>query len=115
LEVAVRWFNRYGVAIVFLSRLIPGFRTIVSFPAKAVKMPLAKFVAFTTAGCILWNGLLIYVGVFLGARWREVAGVSHYLIIAAVATAIVALFVFLVIRRRRRSAGPVSAEAKTSM
>ena len=98
-----------------LSRLVPSFRTIVSFPAGAVKMPLSKFIAYTAAGCLVWNGLLIYVGVFLGARWREVAGVSHYLIIAAMATAIGGLFVFLVIRRKRRSAGPVSAEAKTSM
>lgn len=115
LGFVVRWFNRYGGAIVFLSRLVPGFRTIVSFPAGAVKMPLTKFIAYTTVGCLVWNGLLIYVGVFLGARWREVAGVAHYLIIAAVATAIVALFVFLVIRRKRRSAGSVSAETKTSM
>ena len=71
LGVVVRWFSRYGGAIVFLSRLVPGFRTIVSFPAGAVKMPLPKFIAYSTVGCLVWNGLLIYVGVFLGARWRE--------------------------------------------
>jgi membrane protein DedA with SNARE-associated domain len=103
LEVAVRWFNRYGSALVFLGRLVPGFRTIVSFPAGAVRMPLAKFVAFTTAGCLMWNGVLIYVGVFLGKRWREVAGVSHYLIIGAVAAVIVALTMLLVWRRKRCS------------
>jgi membrane protein DedA with SNARE-associated domain len=52
----------------------------------------------------VWNGLLIYVGVFLGARWREVAGVAHYLIIGAVVSAVVAFAVFLVMRRKRRAA-----------
>jgi membrane protein DedA with SNARE-associated domain len=106
LEVAVRWFSKYGAIIVLLSRLIPGFRTIVSFPAGAVKMPLAKFVAYTTIGCLIWNSVLIYVGIFLGKRWREVAGVSHYLIYAAVAGAIVLLIVFFVRRRSRKTSLP---------
>jgi membrane protein DedA with SNARE-associated domain len=106
LEVAVRWFSKYGAIIVLLSRLIPGFRTIVSFPAGAVKMPLAKFVAYTTIGCLIWNSVLIYVGIFLGKRWREVAGVSQYLIYAAAAGAIVLLIVFFVRRRSRKTSHP---------
>ena len=106
LGVVVRWFNRYGGAIVFLSRLVPGFRTIVSFPAGAVKMPLAKFVAYTTAGCLVWNGLLIYVGVFLGARWREVAGVAHYLIIGTVVSAVVAFAVLIIVLVKQLVSAP---------
>ena len=101
LEVAAGWFSRYGSAMVFLGRFVPGFRTIVSFPAGAVRMSLTKFVVFTTAGCLLWNVLLIYIGVFLGEQWREVAGISHYLIIAAVAAAVVIVAVFLIFRRNR--------------
>jgi membrane protein DedA with SNARE-associated domain len=105
LETAVHWFGRYGAVVVFFSRLIPGFRTIVSFPAGAVKMPLAKFIAYTTAGCILWNGLLIYVGYWLGSKWAEVAGVSHNLIIAAVAAIVVGFVVFFVWYRIRAGRG----------
>ena len=101
LETAVHWFGRYGAVVVFFSRLIPGFRTIVSFPAGAVKMPLAKFVVYTTGGCLLWNGLLIYVGYWLGSKWAEVAGVSHNLIIAAVAAVAVGFVVLLIWHRRR--------------
>ncbi len=103
LDVAAGWFNKYGAVMVLFSRLVPGFRTLVSFPAGAVKMPLAKFIAYTTAGCLMWNALLIYVGVFLGERWREVAAVSHYLIIGAVAAMLV-IVVFWVIRRKKRRA-----------
>ena len=101
LKVAAGWFTKYGAVMVFVGRLIPGFRTIISFPAGAVKMNLAKFFAYTAAGCILWNGLLIYVGYYLRTNWDTVANVSHYLIIAVVAISLVVVAVYLVIRKRR--------------
>ncbi len=102
-DTAAGWFSRHGSIVVFLSRLVPGFRTIVSFPAGAIKMPITKFVAYTTVGCLIWNGLLIYFGYFLGSQWTEVAGISHYLIIVAVA-AFIALFLGFLIWRKRNSA-----------
>jgi membrane protein DedA with SNARE-associated domain len=99
LTVAVRWFDRYGAVVVFFSRLIPLFRTIVSFPAGAVKMPLTKFILYTAAGCLVWNAALIYVGYWLGSKWNEVAGVSHDLIIVVVVGVVVAFVVFLVWHR----------------
>jgi membrane protein DedA with SNARE-associated domain len=98
-EVAAGWFNKHGAIVVFLSRLIPGFRTIVSFPAGAAKMSLAKFVAYTTAGCLVWNGLLIYFGYFLGLQWTQVASVSHYLIIVVIVVLVAAFVGYLVLWR----------------
>jgi len=87
--------------MVFAARLVPVFRTIISFPAGAVRMPLAKFATYTITGCVIWNTLLIYVGYYLGNNWTEVADVAHYLVIVAI-IAFVALAAFLIIRRRRR-------------
>jgi len=101
LEAAEKWFSKYGSLMVFISRLIPGFRTTFSFPAGAVQMPLKKFIAFTTAGCFLWNAILIYLGWYLGKNWTRVAGVSRYLILVAVAAAVIAIAVYLFIRRRK--------------
>jgi membrane protein DedA with SNARE-associated domain len=101
IETAERWFNKYGSAAVLLSRLIPGFRTMISFPAGAVKMPLAKFIIYTTAGCLVWSALLIYVGDYVGANWREIAGISHYIIIGFLTAMFIALVVFLIRRRRK--------------
>lgn len=100
LKIAASWFNKNGASMVFFSRLIPGFRTIVSFPAGAVRMKLPKFIVFTTAGCIVWNVILIYVGYYLGKNWAEVAGISRYLILASV-VGILVLLVILLIRRKR--------------
>ena len=101
LKIAAGYFNKYGSAMVFFGRLIPAVRTLISFPAGAVRMPLAKFLVYTVAGCVLWNCLLIYVGYYLGGNWEEVADVSHYLIIAVVAT-VVTVFVVYLVRRRKR-------------
>jgi len=101
LQIAATWFTKYGSLMVFIARLIPGLRTIISFPAGAVKMQMAKFLAFTIAGCLIWNTVLIYVGYYLGKNWHEVAAFSQYLTIA-VAAALLALAIAYLIRRRHR-------------
>ena len=101
LEAAEKWFNKHGSLMVFISRLAPGFRTTFSFPAGAVQMPLKKFIALTTAGCFLWNGVLVYLGWYLGENWALVAGVSRYLILAAVAVAAISILAYLIIRQRK--------------
>jgi len=101
LETAEKWFNKYGTLSVFLSRMIPGFRTLVSFPAGALRMSLLKFITFTIAGCLIWNSVLIYIGLYLGTNWREVAGISHYLIIGLLAAILVAFIAFLIARKKR--------------
>jgi membrane protein DedA with SNARE-associated domain len=102
LKVAGQWFQKYGSAAIFLARLVPGLRTLISFPAGAAKMPIVKFLAYTTVGCVVWNGLLIYVGYYLGANWTEVAGVSHYVLIGVVVAFAGSVLAYFVYRRRRR-------------
>lgn len=104
LKVAGNYFTRYGSIMVFVGRLIPIVRTLISFPAGAVKMPLSKFVAYTVAGCVLWNSILLYVGFYLGSRWQEVANVSHYLVIAVAAIAVALFVAFLIWRRKNKRA-----------
>lgn len=101
LEVAEKWFLKYGNFIVFISRIIPGFRTTLSFPAGAAKMSMKKFLAFTTAGCFLWNIILIYLGLYLGQNWKQVAGYTRYIIIVAVVAVIIIVAVYLARRRNK--------------
>lgn len=109
LKYADKWFDRYGSVMVLLGRLIPGIRTLISFPAGAAKMPLTKFLVFTTAGCVLWNTILIYIGYYLGSNWTEVAGVSHYIIIAVVAGLLAAFVLYKIIRRRKKKAAQATS------
>lgn len=102
MQTVERWFTKHGAPIVFLSRLIPLFRTLISFPAGAVKMPLSRFLTYTTAGCLIWNTILVAIGLYVGDNWREVTGVVHYLIIIVAIVAVVVLVLWW-IRRRNRS------------
>lgn len=100
METAKSLFSRYDEAVIF-TRMVPGFRTIVSFPAGAVKMPLRKFVVYTTVGCTAWNLVLVGAGFYLGSNWTEIAGVSRYAIMSTV-VAILILIVLVLVRRRNR-------------
>jgi membrane protein DedA with SNARE-associated domain len=103
LTTAGRWFDRYGSAVVFLGRFVPGFRTLISFPAGAAKMKLGRFLAYTLAGCLIWNAVLIYIGYYLGVNYTAVAGISHYLIIATLMAFVALVVVYVMYRRRKRS------------
>ncbi len=69
-----RWFNRHGVAVVFWGRIIPGVRTFVSLPAGIELMPQPLFLAWTTAGSLVWLLILTLAGKALGAGYAQVAG-----------------------------------------
>ena len=67
-----RWFSRYGTALVFWGRLIPGIRTLISVPAGIELMPLAPFLIWTTAGSAIWTLLLTLAGMVLGEGYSSV-------------------------------------------
>ncbi|WP_320676009.1 DedA family protein [Prochlorococcus sp. MIT 1300] len=67
-----RWFARYGSALVFWGRLVPGIRTLISVPAGIEIMPLAPFLIWTTAGTLIWTLLLTFAGYVLGASYMNV-------------------------------------------
>ena len=115
LKVAAGWFARHGAIMVFLGRLVPGFRTIISFPAGAVRMSLPKFLLYTFAGCVIWNILLIYVGYYLGINWKAVADVAHYIIIVTVVVLVLATAAYLIVRRNRRKKAQQSQFVKYVM
>lgn len=72
IEAADRFFEKYGSATVFFGRLLPIVRTFISFPAGVTRMPLAKFIAFSTAGAVPWSIALVYAGMVLGANWVQI-------------------------------------------
>jgi membrane protein DedA with SNARE-associated domain len=103
------WFERYGDATVFFSRMLPIIRTFISLPAGVAKMPFWRFTLFTLAGCVPWVFMLTFIGREVGDNWERWKDKLHY-VDYAVAAAIVIGIVFLVIRARRsRSGAPESA------
>ncbi|MDX6693491.1 MAG: hypothetical protein QOF02_1094 [Blastocatellia bacterium] len=71
LDLADRWFARYGEIIVFASRLLPVVRTFIAFPAGVARMNKTRFVAYTFLGSFPWCLGLAYVGQLLGEQWDK--------------------------------------------
>lgn len=102
LEVADRWFARYGGYAVFLARMVPIVRSVISIPAGISRMPVWRFLLFSALGTIPWCMLLVWLGMALGERWTEVSDLlrpAEYAAYAIVAAA-VAFFLWRQLRTR---------------
>jgi membrane protein DedA with SNARE-associated domain len=79
LDKANAWFDRQGGKAVFICRMIPILRSIVSLPAGLRRMNLTPFILYTAIGSGIWNSILILAGWWLGDNWEEVSTVVDYL------------------------------------
>jgi membrane protein DedA with SNARE-associated domain len=70
LELAERFFARWGSATVLICRLLPFVRSFIAFPAGVARMPLVKFHMYTFVGSWPWCFALAWVGMKLGAAWH---------------------------------------------
>jgi membrane protein DedA with SNARE-associated domain len=66
------WFQKYGNATVFFSRLLPAVRTFISLPAGAFRMNVWTFSFYTFAGSLIWSALLAWFGYTLGSQWDTI-------------------------------------------
>jgi len=105
------WFERYGDATVFFTRMLPIIRTFISLPAGVAKMPFWRFTVLTLLGCIPWVLMLGLIGESVGHNWEDWRDKLHYLDYA-VLVAVLGGAIYLLIRRRRGD-GP-GAEPKTA-
>jgi len=103
IDRGVAWFARNDGAAVFLCRMVPAIRSLISIPAGVEKMAVSRFLLFTTAGSLLWNTIWIVAGYQLGSNWESVEKYAHWLksglIIAVVV--VVAWFIAYKLRSRR--------------
>jgi len=101
LELAERWFARFGEATVFFSRMLPIVRTFISVPAGIARMPLWRFTLFSVLGAVPWVMLLVWGGMQLGDHWLELKqslkGLDY--LVAAAIVAAVGIFIWRHVRR----------------
>lgn len=72
IDVAVKWFTRYGPIIVLFGRLIPLIRTLISIPAGLARMPLPVFLLASTTGALIWNTFLTLSGYLLHEHYEMI-------------------------------------------
>lgn len=72
------WFVRHGELAVFLGRMAPGIRELISIPAGIAEMNIVRFTFFTFIGSCIWSLFLTLVGFFIGDAWiRFYGNYSH--------------------------------------
>lgn len=77
LDLADKFFAKYGNAAVFISRLLPVIRTFISLPAGIAKMDFPKFIVYTFLGSLPFCYFLAYVGKKLGDNWNTLGVYFH--------------------------------------
>jgi membrane protein DedA with SNARE-associated domain len=74
-ERAHRWFDQHGIKLVFVGRLIPTIRSLVSIPAGLLDMRFRNFFIASTIGTALWTALLAGAGFKLQENFHEIGRV----------------------------------------
>jgi len=68
------WIRRKGYAGVFVAKLLPAVRTLVSIPAGMAKMEPVKYTLWSAAGVVIWNAVFVGAGYFLGEGALKLLG-----------------------------------------
>ncbi len=113
---ALSVFDRYGEIIVFVGRLIPLIRSLISIPAGMHRMHFARFLAFTVGGSAIWSGVLAYAGMMLGQNWQlvvEFLKTYQNLTLATLGVGFIAFAAVFVVRRVRPALMRAQREARS--
>src|SRR5258706_5517341 len=114
-DKADAFFQRWGSATAFFSRLLPVVRTYISLPAGIAKMPFAKFCIYTFLGSFPWTLFLAYIGTVIGGNLTTLSPYFHTfdVVILVVLVVLVALYICRHIRNDR-IARAAHAESQTA-
>lgn len=109
------WFVRHGGAAVLLARFVPLLRTLIAFPAGVAKMKIAKFLAFSTVGIVVWDIILIYLGVLAGQNYAAIASSLDATLPLIGYFALGIIVIALVFLARRKRAGQSDSPHTTTL
>jgi membrane protein DedA with SNARE-associated domain len=100
LELAHRWFDRYGSPVILVSRCLPFVRAVFPYAAGVAEMPYWRFISFAAIGSVIWIGGLGILGKAVGSNWESWRKNLEYVDYAIIALVLAAV-VYLIVRRVR--------------
>ena len=117
LDRAVDWFNRHGNKAVFVGRLVPAIRTLISVPAGLVRMNLFIFLLYSAIGSLLWTALLTWAGFILQSQYHNVEKymnpLTNLVFIVIFAVYLYRLITYKTLTRKQRT--PVQVDVNSCM
>lgn len=98
------WFDKYGYWTVLIGRMVPVVRSLISIPAGMSNMRFGLFMLFTIIGTLIWNSILITVGVILGESWHDITSFMDLYsdIVYFFLAVIFAILLYLYFRKKRQ-------------
>jgi membrane protein DedA with SNARE-associated domain len=99
---AFGWFDHRGKMTVLLCRCVPIVRSLISIPAGMAKMKMSMFLLLTTVGSLVWNTVLVYLGVAAGASWGIIIKyMDTYSILTLLVLTVIALILCAIFIKKR--------------
>jgi len=113
-DMADRFFQKWGGATAFFSRLLPIVRTYISLPAGITKMPFVKFCVYTFLGSFPWCFLLAYIGTVVGSNLAVLTPIfrSFEVVIIIALVILLVLYIWRHLRNDRKARAEQAAAAQ---
>lgn len=105
LEVAERWFHKYGLWAVVFGYYVPGVRHFTCYLSGVSNVKLWRYLLYAGSGALVWCLTFLTLGHFIGANAPAIMEVVHRYVGLSVTIVIVvvAVIVYLYYRFRKRS------------
>ncbi len=96
------YFKNHGEMTIFVSRLLPAIRQLISLPAGFARMDLKRFCGYTALGSGLWSAIVVWVGYFYGSNQAAIHQHLTTLTFGVIAIVAVSVGVYVIARRRSK-------------
>lgn len=100
-EAVRRHLARWGFGLVAANRFLSGLRSVISLTVGMAHMNVAGTALWSAVSSIVWTGLLVAGGFFLGENWTEVSGMLQTYG-WALSGVVIVFIVIQILRYRRR-------------
>ena len=100
-DLAQRWFDKYGIRAVCFSRMLPVVRTFISLPAGFARVNFKAFLFYTFAGSLPWTALILWLGILFGENWKKLLEIGHEASILVVIAILIVIGIYIYKRKKK--------------
>lgn len=97
-----KYFENHGEITVFIARLIPGIRHLISLPAGFSRMNLPRFCIYTGLGAGLWSLVLMGLGYFFGGNMQVIKNNLDMITIGVLLFLAVLILIYIYYRLKKK-------------
>ena len=96
------FFLKHGEISIFIGRLLPVIRHLISIPAGIAGMNHLRFSLYTLVGAGMWCTILAWIGYFIGKEQALILKYSHQAVIGVILFSAVLIAVYVWIQKKTK-------------